>query len=144
MSGRRSVRVGLGALLLAGLLAGCEYGYSRGSLIAGDAYVPPPRSSVYGMYASPGFFSYGLSLSYAYPYYSYPYYYPYSYPYPYYYPYVFAPYYPHYYYPPIAIRPAPRRTLRLPPGTSSSGTSSQPSAPSAPSTGGSRRQLNLP
>ena len=133
----------IGLLLSVGL-AGCEYGYSRSALEVEVGY-PTAPAHAYGGYAydpyfavGPGYFSYGLSLSYGYP----SYYGPYFAPYGYYYPY-FA-YYPYAYYyrsafVPVRVVPAPRRTFRSGSPTGSSKSDEPASAPSRP-----RRQFNLP
>lgn len=128
----------IGGAVLCAALAGCEYGYSRSALMVESGYppAPPPRSYVgygYEAYGSPWGWSFSYAFGSPYPYYSRPYYSVYA---PYYY---YAPFYPYtpYVYVPYSVSPAPRRTIRLAPGSGSP-------KPSAPSSGSSRRRLNLP
>ncbi len=131
----------LAAVLCGAVLAGCQYGYSRSMLETEAGLSPEPRGYVgygydVGWMVSPWFFSF--SYTYGDPYYPHPFFPAYSY-YPYYYPYYYPPRYVYpypYVYVPYRVAPAPRRTLRVPPGSST--------APDSTSPNTSRRRLNLP
>jgi hypothetical protein len=145
MSGRSGWRGAVAAAVLCGaVLTGCQYGYSR-SALEGEAGLPPepgPRGYVSYGYdtawtVSPWFFSF--SYTFADPYGPHPFFPAYSY-YPYYYPYYYPPRYVYpypYVYAPYRVVPAPRRILRVPPGSGST-------APGSTSPNTSRRRLNLP
>ncbi len=132
------------AVLCGAVLTGCQYGYSRSALEAdsGLPQTPGPRGYVSYGYdtmwtASPWFFSF--SYTFADPYYPHPFFPAYSY-YPYYYPYYYPPRYVYpypYAYVPSRVVPAPRRILRVPPG-------SEPTKPDSGSPDRPRRRLNLP